>query len=132
MIISLLRKQRFASVLVILLITLQISACDTKDNITSVTTNINPDLSTNTGTDTNTNRTTADINLSRAAPAERKGNSSLSLSEIAGYQIFYGKAQGQFPDSITINDSSAVGYSFADFPAGTYYFVVTTLGTEGT
>ena len=132
MIISRLLKQRFTFTLITLLITLQMSACGTKDNLAAATTDINPDLSTTgTGTDTDNNSTVADIKLSWAAPAEREDNSSISLTEIAGYQVFYGQAQGQYPNNITINDGTAVGYTFTDFPAGTYYFVVTTLDTEG-
>ena len=133
MIISRLLKQHFTSILITLLITLQISACNsTGDNLTAATTDINPDLvTTGTGTNTDNNITVADIKLSWAAPAEREDNSSISLTEIAGYQVFYGQAQGQHPNSITINDGTAVGYTFTDLPAGTYYFVVTTVDTEG-
>ena len=108
------------------------SACGTKDNLAAATTEINPDLfTTGTGADTDNNSTVADIKLSWVAPAEREDNSSISLTEIAGYQVFYGQTQGQYPNSISINDGTAVGYTFTDFPAGTYYFVVTTVDTEG-
>ena len=130
MIISRLLKQRFTSILITLLITLQISACGTGDNLTATTADINSDLST-TSTDTGTNNTIADINLSWAAPAEREDNSTISLSEIAGYQVFYGKAQGQYTSNVTINDSTATGYTLANLSTGTYYLVMTTLDTEG-
>ena len=73
----------------------------------------------------------ANINLSWVAPAEREDNTAISLSEIAGYKVSYGTTQGQYTSNVTINDGSAVGHTFTDFPAGTYYFVVTTLDTEG-
>jgi VCBS repeat-containing protein len=82
-----------------------------------------------TGTDEN--NALADIHLSWVAPAEREDNSAISLSEIAGYKVSYGMTQGQYINSTTINDGTAVGYTFTDFPTGTYYFVVTTLDTEG-
>ena len=76
--------------------------------------------------------TPADITLSWVAPpAEREDNSALSLSAIAGYKIYYGTTQGQYSDSAPINDGTAEAYTFASLPAGTYYFVVTTLDTEG-
>jgi VCBS repeat-containing protein len=75
--------------------------------------------------------TTAEVTLSWTAPAEREDNSALSLSAIAGYRIYYGASQGQYSDNVTINDSSATDYTFADLPAGTYYFVVTTIDTDG-
>ena len=133
MIISLLRNQRFTLIVITLFMTLQISACGNKDNLAAATSNINPDQSTNTGTDTDTgiNSTVADARLSWAAPAEREDNSSIFLSEIAGYQLFYGKVQGHYTSSITINDGTATGYILASLPTGTYYFVMTTLDTEG-
>ena len=75
--------------------------------------------------------TVADVSLSWVAPAEREDNSGISLSEIAGYKIYYGTSQGQYPNKITINDGTAVGHTFTDFHAGNYYFVVTTLDTNG-
>ncbi len=81
------------------------------------------------GADENT--TLTDITLSWVAPAEREDNSALSLSAIAGYKVYYGTSQGQYANSITINDSDAVGYTIVDLPAGTYYLVVTTIDTDG-
>ena len=75
--------------------------------------------------------TPADITLSWVAPAEREDNSALSLSAIAGYKVYYGTTQGQYPNSATINDGTAAGYTFTGLPAGTYHFVVTTIDTEG-
>jgi VCBS repeat-containing protein len=75
--------------------------------------------------------TTAEVTLSWTAPAEREDNSALSLSAIAGYRIYYGASQGQYSDNVTINDSSATDYTFADLPAGTHYFVITTIDTDG-
>jgi len=75
--------------------------------------------------------TTADINLSWVAPAEREDNTSIALSEIAGYKIYYGTTQGQYSNSVDVNDGSAAGYTFKAFPSGTYFFVVTTLDTDG-
>ena len=75
--------------------------------------------------------TPADITLSWVAPAEREDNSALSLSAIAGYKVYYGTTQGQYPNSVAINDGTAVAYTFTGLPAGTYYFVVTTIDTDG-
>ena len=75
--------------------------------------------------------TTASITLSWIAPSEREDNTALSLSEIAGYNIFYGTSQGQYTNSVNIDDSSATGYTFSNFPTGSYYFVITTIDTDG-
>ena len=120
-------KNRFTSILIIIFITLQISACSTEENpAVATTTFINSD--TNSSDETNT---TANVDLSWVAPAEREDNTPIALSEIAGYKIYYGSTQGQYPNSITISDSSATGHTFQSFTTGTYYFVVTTIDTEG-
>ena len=72
-----------------------------------------------------------DIYLSWVAPAEREDNAPIALSEIAGYRVYFGTAQGQYPNGITIDDGSAEGHTFQDFTTGTYYFVITTIDTEG-
>ena len=75
--------------------------------------------------------TTADISLSWVAPAEREDNTPILLSEIAGYKIYYGTKSGLYTNSVDIDDGTAEGYTFKAFPPGTYYFVVTTLDTDG-
>ncbi len=73
----------------------------------------------------------ANVSLSWTAPAEREDNTALSLSEIASYKIYYGSAQGQYTNSVAINDSTATGHIFTNFSSGTYYFVITTIDTDG-
>jgi hypothetical protein len=72
-----------------------------------------------------------DINLSWVAPAEREDDSPLPMSEIAGYKIYYGTSQGQYPNSIDVNDGTANGYTITNLSSGTYYFVVTTYDMDG-
>jgi hypothetical protein len=72
-----------------------------------------------------------DVNLSWVAPAEREDNTPISMSEIAGYRIYYGKTQGQYTSSIEVNDGSAGGYTITGLSSGTYYFVVTTYDVDG-
>ena len=74
---------------------------------------------------------TINVNLSWVAPAEREDNTALSLSEIARYKIYYSLTQGQYTNSVVINDSTATGHTFTSFSSGTYYFAITTIDTEG-
>lgn len=71
------------------------------------------------------------ITLSWGAPSEREDNQPISLSEISGYRIYYSNTQGDYNDSISINDGSAQEYTFSDFSTGIYYFVITTVDTGG-
>ncbi|MBL4711323.1 MAG: VCBS domain-containing protein [Gammaproteobacteria bacterium] len=79
----------------------------------------------------NESNTTANLTLSWTAPSEREDNSAIALSEIAGYKIFYGATQGDYTNSVNINDNTATDYTFSNFSAGTYYFVITTIDTDG-
>lgn len=115
--------------------TLQISACNSNapvepagDSDTAETTgeNITPDDATAENTPALT-----DINLSWVAPSAREDNEPISLSDIAGYKIYYGTIPGDYPSRIDIDDGKAEGYTFKGFSTGTYYFVLTTLDTEG-
>ena len=81
------------------------------------------------GADENT--TAANVTLSWVAPAAREDESALSLTAIAGYKIYYGTTPGQYPNSTTINDGSATGYTFNNLSSATYYFVVTTIDVDG-
>lgn len=72
-----------------------------------------------------------DIHISWVAPSQRQDNSALSLSEIAGYKIYYGSAQGQYSSSIVINDGSTVDYNLQNLNPGAYYIVITTIDTFG-
>ena len=112
MIITLLMKIRFISTLFILLISLHISSCSTEENNATDTADIYLDPNTDTGADNS--HAYADINLSWVAPAEREANSSISLSQIAGFQVFYGMSHGDYYMSILIYDGSAVNYTLTD------------------
>ena len=71
------------------------------------------------------------INLAWTAPSEREDNTPLSLSAIGGYNIYYGSTQGQYINTVSIDDGTADSYTFNDLSTGTYYFVVTTYDTDG-
>lgn len=142
MFFSRLPQLNFKSTLIILLMALQLSACSTDEDSTDTAYLINfgADTNTNATIDTNSNtiidsdtttETLANVSLFWTAPAEREDNTALSLSEIASYKIHYGLTQGQYPNGITINDGSAESHTFIDFPKGTYYFVITTIDTNG-
>lgn len=73
----------------------------------------------------------SDVNLSWTAPFEREDNTPISLSDIAGYKIYYGTSRDKYNNSVNVDDGTAEGYTFKNFSSGTYYFVVTTYDTDG-
>ena len=72
--------------------------------------------------------------LNWVAPSEREDNSGLSLSEIAGYRIYYSAESGgyQSQNKLDVNDGSVTQAQISGLlPSGTYYIAVTTVDTEG-
>jgi hypothetical protein len=71
------------------------------------------------------------VSLNWAAPSERTDGTSLSLSEISGYKVYYGTSEGNYTNSISVNDGSATSAIVANLPVGTYYMVVTSRDNVG-
>lgn len=73
----------------------------------------------------------SNVKLSWIAPSEREDNSGISLSEIAGYKIYYGTQKGKYTKSVYVNDGSADSHTIKSLSQGTYYFVITTRDSDG-
>jgi len=69
--------------------------------------------------------------VSWVAPSEREDNSGLSLSEIAGYRIYYGVESGNYQSHLDVSDGSAVQAQISEIPSGTYYVALTTVDVDG-
>lgn len=112
-----------ASIVYAIFITAQLSACSTEDNFDSA--------GAGAGTGTGTGVTSLSLlSLSWVAPSEREDNTPISMSEIAGYRIYYGTAPGDYQYDIEINDAynDAADISLLQ---GTYYAVITTVDVDG-
>lgn len=71
------------------------------------------------------------LNLAWVAPSERADNTGLSLSEIAGYRIYYGTETGNYQNQFEVDDAYADQAQIEDVPSGAYYLVMTTVDTDG-
>jgi hypothetical protein len=69
--------------------------------------------------------------ISWVAPSEREDATVLSLSDIAGYRIYYGVETGNYQERVVINDPSATQATIAGIPSGTFFAVITTVDTDG-
>jgi len=69
--------------------------------------------------------------LSWLAPSKRADGSSLSMSEIAGYRIYYGASSGEYDSVLPVDDPYTFTIRIDELPVGTYYFVMTTVDTGG-
>jgi hypothetical protein len=72
----------------------------------------------------------ATVTLKWAAPTSRADASPVSLSEISGYRLYYGKTATNTPNFITINNGTATQYTIS-LPAGSYYFRISAIDTGG-
>ena len=123
-------KQVLTRVLITLLFTLLVTACSNED----LADKIKDDVSTGSNDENTENlnaSTRTDVNLSWTAPSERENNEPISLSEIAGYKVYYGTEERRYPKSVNINNGTSTGYTFKNLAAGTYHFALTTYDTAG-
>ena len=74
---------------------------------------------------------TGSATLSWTAPVARADGSPISLHDIEGYRIYYGTSAGNYPNSVEINDGTAVQLTLNNLPLGTYHLVMTTYDTAG-
>jgi len=85
---------------------------------------------TNTAPVTGT-ATTGRLSLSWRAPVARADGTPLSLADIDGYRIHYGKSSGNYTSHVTLADGTAQSVTLTDLPVGTYYMVMTTYDVDG-
>jgi hypothetical protein len=61
----------------------------------------------------------------------RADGTPISLADIAGYRVYYGLSEGDYPNRVDIQDGTAEQVTLSSLPAGTYYFVMTTYDLAG-
>jgi hypothetical protein len=75
--------------------------------------------------------TTGSLALSWKAPVARADGTPLSLADIDGYRIHYGKSSGNYTGHFTLADGTAQTLTLTGLPVGTYYLVMTTYDVDG-
>jgi hypothetical protein len=71
---------------------------------------------------------TGSATLSWTAPTQNVDGSA--LTDLAGFKILYGPSQGNYQNSITINNSGITTYLVENLTPETWYFVVTAFDTS--
>jgi hypothetical protein len=74
---------------------------------------------------------TGRLELSWLAPSTRTDGAPLSLSDIDGYRLYYGKKKGDYILGADIKDGTAQTATVTGVPVGKYYVVMTTYDTNG-
>jgi len=70
------------------------------------------------------------LGVNWTAPLEREDVTPLSLSEIAGYHVYYGTEAGDYQNQLDV-ESDLTAAQVPDLLSGTYYVVVTAIDTDG-
>jgi Putative Ig domain len=74
--------------------------------------------------------TTGSATLSWTPPTTNADGST--LSNLAGYKIYYGTDQSNLSSTVSLNNPGLSGYTIDGLTAGTYYFTVTAVDSSGT
>jgi hypothetical protein len=74
---------------------------------------------------------TGSLTLSWEAPVTRADGTPLSLADINGYRIHYGKSAGDYTNHVDLADATAQQVTLTDLPLGTYHLVMTTYDVVG-
>ena len=78
------------------------------------------DVGTGTGTAT----------LSWTAPTENSDGTA--LTNLAGYQVWYGQSQNNLNNTVTLNNASLSTYVVENLGSGTWYFALVAVNSQGT
>jgi hypothetical protein len=74
---------------------------------------------------------TGSVSLSWTAPTARADGTPLQPSELAGYTVHYGQAQGNYDHTIGVDDPFKTSITITDLPTATYHFVLTARDSTG-
>lgn len=72
-----------------------------------------------------------EITLQWQSPSTRSDGSPLSLSEIAGYNIYYSQQPGQFSNSVYVKGGYKMQVTIEGLASGRYYLTMTTIDDLG-
>lgn len=121
------RQSVFFRALVTAIVALQLAACgggSSTGESAAVNTSTNERIApagVNTGS----------VSLEWTAPVTRADGTPLSLADIGGFYIYYGKSEGSYSNRINLDDGTAQAATLNDIPVGTYYMVMTTYDVNG-
>jgi hypothetical protein len=69
------------------------------------------------------------VTLSWTAPT--KNTDGTTLTNLAGYRVYYGKQSGQYTQTLSLPSPSFTSVSIEDLASGTWYFAVKALASDG-
>jgi len=72
---------------------------------------------------------TGSVKLSWTQPTQNADGTT--LTDLAGYKIYWGTTSGSYPNSVTINDKNVTNYVVDNLSPGTYEFVAKSFNASG-
>lgn len=69
--------------------------------------------------------------VSWVAPSSRLDGTSISISEIGGYILYYGTSSANLTDAVTISGGSTNQHQISGLVSATYYFQVSAYDQQG-
>lgn len=75
--------------------------------------------------------TTYSAQLSWTAPSTRADGTPLSLSDLAGYEIYYTTDDPAVSRTISVSGNTALNYTLSNLSAGNYYVAMAAIDTAG-
>jgi hypothetical protein len=69
------------------------------------------------------------VRLNWNAPTQRVD--ATPLTNLAGYRVYYGLAEGDYPNKVEVNSPVLTSIELSSLPSGTYWFVVTAYDADG-
>ncbi len=72
---------------------------------------------------------TASVTLNWTPPTQNEDGST--LTDLDGYRIYWGASQGNYPNSVTLNNEGMSSYVVENLVPGTYVFVATSFNDVG-
>jgi hypothetical protein len=72
---------------------------------------------------------TGSVTLSWTPPTSHTDGSP--LTDLAGYKVYWGTQQGEYPNTVTLNNPGLTSYTIDQLTAATWYFVTTAFDKAG-
>lgn len=112
-------------------VTISVSDGTSKSSLAPFGINVNAPASTTTTTTTTTPvpATTGSATLAWTAPSQNTDGST--LSDLAGYYVYYGSSASSLINRIAVPDPGSSSYTVASLASGTYYFGLAAYNTAG-
>ena len=125
--------------LVTAIVALQLVACgggsgggeSTAPVTTSGDESITPETTSGDESITPETTNTGSVSLTWTAPVARADGTPISLANIGGFYIYYGKSKDSYPNRVDLEDGAAQAVTLNDIPVGTYNMVMTTYDVDG-